>query len=411
MKQAEIELSEATKEAIEKVALDYSRRIAEGEKPGIKSILESLVNALMVNERDSYLSKVAGDEGNGFYSRELPLTLGKLKVKVPRVRFGVNNFRPAILPPRWKRVDKDYEELLIALLSNNYSHNQIKRACAQLGLPFSQEALNDALALIEERLEVFRTQIFNNDWFAVFIDAYHARLRVDSNRVNEISIFSAVGINMEGEKQILGYWVCKGRENKGFWADVLQDLISRGIKRVMLFVTDNFTGLGEVISKLYPYSDHQLCYVHLIRNIARALSRKKSREALQILKLIKTCRNEEEASGYWRQLCEVIGTEKPEMADFYKKHEKGYLTFLKYPQGARKYIYTTNIVESINSGIERMRINLGGYFPSQRSLNVNMFIQLVNLQDFWEKRTIPGLKESLYEIRQLFALKFEMEDN
>jgi transposase-like protein len=411
MEKNEVEFDEGTKAIIEKLASDFSERISRGEKVGIGSLFEALINELMIKDRDSYLSRVQTDEGNGFYKRDLALSMGKLRLKVPRVRFGINKFRPAILPARWKRVDKEYEEFLIALLANNYSQSQIKRACRQLGLPFSQEALNDALALIEERLEVFKTQIFNNDWFAVFIDAYHARLRAENNRVNEISIFSAMGINMDGEKQILGYWICKGRENKGFWVQVLQDLITRGIKRVMLFVTDNFSGLCEVINKLYPYSDHQLCYVHLMRNISRALNKKNSREAVRILKLAKSCANEEEGALYWQKLCEIIREEKPEMADYYNKYQKQYLTFLNYPHGARKYIYTTNIVESVNSGIERMRINMGGYFPSRRSLDVNLFIQLVNIQDFWEKRTIPGLKESLYEIRQLFALKFEMRDN
>jgi transposase-like protein len=75
--------------------------------------------------------------------------------------------------------------------------------------------------------------------------------------------------------------------------------------------------------------------------------------------------------------------EKPEMAALYRRCRSNYLAFLKYPLGARKYIYTTNTVESVNAGIERMRINPGGYFPSQRALGVNLFIQMVNLQDHW----------------------------
>lgn len=132
---------------------------------------------------------------------------------------------------------------------------------------------------------------------------------------------------------------------------------------------------------------------------------------MQILKLIKTSRDEAEGAMYYDQLCNLVGTEKEDMAGFYRKYQDQYLTFLKYPQPARKHIYTTNAVESVNSGIERMRINLGGYFPSQRAMEVNLFIQFVNLQDCWEKKTVAGLKECLYEIRQLFALRFEIRDN
>ena len=234
----------------------------------------------------------------------------------------------------------EYEEFLIALLSNNYSHAQIKRACEQLNLPFSQDALNDALALIEERLTVFKTQIFNDDWFSVFIDAYHARLRAQDSHVVEISLFSAVGVTTEGKKHILGFWIYKGNESKGFWTEVFQQLITRGVNRVLLFVTDNFPGIAE----------------------------------------------------------------------FYRKLKDNYLAFLKYPQASRKFIYTSNAVESINAGIEKMRLNLGGYFPSSRALEVNLFIQMINLEDLWERKPIAQLKECLYEIRQLFDLRFEMKE-
>jgi transposase-like protein len=397
-------------DVLEKLAGEIAGQISSGGSPGLSGILETVVNAIMKSERATYLSHTPGDDGNGFYKRLLPLSIGKLNLKVPRVRIG-NSFRPAILPARWKRVGKDYEELLIALLANNYSQAQIKRACEQLDLPFSQEALNDALELIEERLSVFKTQLFNDDWFAIFIDAYHARQRAEDGRVIEISVFTAVGINIDGEKKILGFWVCKGKENRGFWTEVFQELISRGVSKTLMFVTDNFPGITDVIKKLYPYSDHQLCYVHLCRNIARGLSRKASAQGMQILKLIKTSRDQTEGGMYYDQLCELIETEKSEMAAFYRKCREQHLNFLKYPAACRKYIYTTNAVESVNSGIERMRINLGGYFPSQRAMDVNLFIQFVNLQDCWEKKTVAGIRECLYEIRQLFALRFEIKDN
>jgi transposase-like protein len=102
--------------------------------------------------------------------------------------------------------------------------------------------------------------------------------------------------------------------------------------------------------------------------------------------------------------------EKPQLAEFYRKLKDNYLAFLKYPQSARKFLYTTNAVESINAGIEKMRLNLGGYFPSSRALDVNLFIQLVNLEDLWERKPIWQLRECLYELRQLFDLRFEMKE-
>lgn len=410
MKQTDSILDPQTKQVVEKLAQQLSDRMSNGENIGISNILQELVNALMLQDRGKYLINAPADDGNGFYDRILPLTIGKLNLKVPRVRLGSKYFRPAILPARWKRAGKEYEEFLIALLSNNYSHAQIKRACEQLNLPFSQDALNDALALIEERLSVFKTQIFNDDWFSVFIDAYHARLRAQDNHVVEISLFSAVGVTTEGKKHILGFWIYKGNESKGFWTEVFQQLITRGVNRVLLFVTDNFPGISDVIKKLYPYSDHQLCHVHLVRNLVRNLTKKTASQAIQITKLIKNAREQTEGETYYDQLCEIMQKEKPPLAEFYRKLKDNYLAFLKYPQASRKFIYTSNAIESINAGIEKMRLNLGGYFPSSRALEVNLFIQMINLEDLWERKPIAQLKECLYEIRQLFDLRFEMKE-
>ncbi len=112
----------------------YSRK-EEGERPSLSFLLEALLNRVMERERQRFLESSEGEQANGFYDRRLHLTLGKLKLKVPRVRYA-KSFRPAILPPRWKRVDKDYEELLIAILANGYSQAQTQRALKSLGLPF-----------------------------------------------------------------------------------------------------------------------------------------------------------------------------------------------------------------------------------------------------------------------------------
>lgn len=374
-------------------------------------LFEELLNGIMKCEQDKYLNEEGkGDNANGYYNRTLSLSVGRLNLKVPRVRYGMN-FRPVILPGRWKRVDKEYEEFIIALLANNYSTAQIKRSCEQSGIVYSQEAMEDAIRLINERLDGFKNQYFNEEWLSVMIDAYHSKLREENGRIGEISLFCAVGINLEGEKKILGFWILKGRENKGFWVEVFQDLISRGINRVLLFVTDNFGGVKGVIKSLYPYSEHQLCYVHMMRNVIKNLSKRNRKVVINLMKMIKISRDEKEGGSYYDKVIRIMEEEKPEMARIYKELKENYLTFLKYPESVRKYIYTTNPVESINSGIERMRMNMGGYFPSERSLEVNLFIQLINLNDFWDKRYLSGVRESYYEIKQLFALRFEIKDN
>ena len=103
--------------------------------------------------------------------------------------------------------------------------------------------------------------------------------------------------------------------------------------------------------------------------------------------------------------------EKEEWAKELSAQAERYLAFLEYPEEVRKHIYTTNPVESVNAGIELMRLELGGYFPSQQALEVNLFIQVVNLQDRWWRRPIPTVRAKSYELLQIFAMKYELAED
>ena len=332
---------------------------SRGERISFRYLLERLLNELMERDRSLYLALHPQDYANGFYSRKLHLSLGELNLQVPRVRYG-NRFRPSILPPRWQRVDKDYEELLIALLANGYNKNQIEKTVRKLGLPFSYEDVQDVEELIQDHLSFFKEQLLEPDWFAVFIDAYHTQIRGPKGSLKKVSFFTALGVDLEAKKRILGFWVKEGAENKGLWQEVLQSLIERGLRRVLVFVTDNFPGLKDLISRLFPLSDHQFCMVHLARNLRRHLTRKKASEAMKLWHKVKRADTYQEAQEAFEELVEVVKEEKPKMASKLSEAMENYLAFKKYPEGVRAHIYTTNPVESINAGLEDMRNRMGG---------------------------------------------------
>lgn len=395
---------------LDRILDEFKARKERGESPSLVYLLEELLNELMKRERKRYLEQHPKEKANGFYHRSLRLTMGELKLSVPRVRYG-HTFRPSILPPPWKRADRDYEELLIAMLSNGYSRAQMERALKALGLPFSQAALEDALSLIQEKLSFYKTQPLAANWFAIFIDGYCAKLRTEEGKLQEITLFVAVGIDLEGRKEILGFWFWRGKESKAFWAEVFQELVNRGVKRVLVFVTDDFRGIGDVIARLFPFADHQLCLLHLQRNLKRNLSGGRYREAGRLLRRIRDAQDKEEGEELFSVLCRVVEGENAKWAEKLRAKGQKYLAFLGYPDEVRKHIYTTNPVESVNAGIELMRLELGGYFPSQRSLEVNLFIQVVNLQDRWWRRPVPTVRAKSYELLQIFTMRYELAED
>jgi len=382
---------------------------SRGERISFRYLLEKVLNEMMKGDRNLYLKLNPYNRANGFYSRKLNLSLGELNLQVPRVRYG-NRFRPSILPPRWQRVDKDYEELLVALLANGYNKNQIERTVRKLGLPFSYEDIQDLEEFIQEHLSFFNDQLLESDWFAVFVDAYHTQIRGPKGALRKGSLFTFSGIDLEARKRILGFWVKEGNENKGLWQEVLQSLIKRGSKRVLVFVTDNFSGLGELISKLFPLWDHQFCMVHLARNLRRKLTRARAVRAMKLWHKIKAADSYEEAREVFEEMVAVVQEEKPAMAKKLAKDIDGYLVFKKYPEEVRSHIYTTNPVESINAGLEDMRNRMGGYWGSMKALEVNLFIQFANLQSLWDRKPMAKVRSKLYEIRQLFTMRFELDE-
>jgi len=146
------------------------------------------------------------------------------------------------------------------------------------------------------------------------------------------------------------------------------------------------------------------------RNLLREFSRKKYSEMNAQLKKVQASTTKEEGRGHWKRFVEIVKKYNATMGRRYEEREENYLAFLDYPEEVRKYIYTTNAVESVNSGIEKMRGELGGYFPSMKALEVDLFIQLSNLNDRWMRMLIPVIRANLYRLRQIMRAKFDLEE-
>jgi transposase-like protein len=115
-------------------------------------------------------------------------------------------------------------------------------------------------------LSVFKTRELPSDAFVLYIDAYHCNIK-EKNKVRKASVYVVLGIDLQGNKDIFGFYTFFGSENKADWIKVFNDLIDRGLKRIMLIVSDDFPGISKAIEALFPYTDHQLCLVHLERNV------------------------------------------------------------------------------------------------------------------------------------------------
>jgi putative transposase len=373
--------------------------------PGLKALNEVFLNALMKKERDIYLRRSTGNKGNGFYPRDLMTGMGPIDLTIPRDRLA--EFRPFLLPEAWQRGDQSYDDLIASLLIHAYSPNKIRSILKKLGLSYSDSEMDELKEELYQRSIEFKTQQLNDKAFCLYIDAYHTKIKdSDSRKVTKAVIHTVVGIDLDGNKEVYGYYEYFGSENKEHWLMVLNDLIDRGLKKISIIISDDFPGLSSAIEILFPKTDHQLCFIHMQRNVSKQLSKSDAKDFNDTLKTLKTYRDFEKAVCSFEQLCVQYEKKYPSFIDHISQNKENYFLFLKYPQNLRKHIYTTNVSENLNSRLEVMRVNLGGYFQSEKTLQIAMQVLIDKIKRNKWRKPIPAFRDCSYEINQIFNRKF-----
>lgn len=373
-----------------------------------KEILQTVLNLLMQSERNLHVSQYQNDKGNGYFERSLGTPIGELQLKVPRDRNG--DFRSAILPAPHQRDIKESTDLLEALFFNSYSPNQIRRTLKQMNLHYNPKELE---ILKNEYLDLFnkyQERQLTDDYMAVFIDVYHSKTCIN-NKVLESALYVAIGIDFEGKKDLLGLYLYEGGENKAFWLQTFNQLIERGLKRPMMIVSDDFSGLKQAISMLFPNALHQLCFIHMQRNVYRNMGRTDAKNFNYELKQIRLKNDIDICKNSFKELCASYQKKYPFFIKALIDDTDNYFAFKYFPQDVQKHFYTTNIVESVNSIIERSRTRMGGFFQSKQALFLNAFLSIESIKKRHWSHGVPQIKAHLYDLRQLFIKLYGQPPN
>ena len=371
----------------------------------LQQIFQTLLEHLMKKERELHLENDEENKANGYYPRSLACMLGNLNLNVPRDRKA--EFRPFILPPHYQKADKSFDNLILSLVLNGYSPNKIKSILKSMNLPYSPEQIEELKDDFCAKTKEFLTRQLPENAFALFVDAYHVSIKDDDTKqIKATVIYTVIGIDMSGKKDIFGFYIQEGKENREDWLVILNNLIQRGLKRVLIIVSDDFPGLDMAIKTLFPKTDHQLCYIHLQRNAKRNMSKKDAWEFNKKLASIKLLDDINKALIQFETLCENYKSKYPNFINYILNKKELYFSFIKYPEPLRKHIYTTNIVENLNSKFEILRINSGGYFQSTKTAEISIFIIAEKLKNTKWLKPMQAFSHCIYEINQLFITRF-----
>lgn len=366
-------------------------------------ILQSVLNLVMRAERSLHLEQHPQDKANGYYSRELGSPNGTLQIQVPRDRQG--EFRPQVLPEPYQRDLPERLTLLEELLQASYSPNQIQRLFKGVGLHYNPQEMERLKDHYLQEFHHWQTRELPHDMIGIFIDAYKAQI-LHQGKVRTVTAFSVLGVDFNGHKDLLGFYISLGNETKSFWLQVLNDLIDRGLKRLIMVVSDDFSGLKEAVQTLFPQALHQLCFIHMQRNVRRNMGKDDAQVFNQELGQIRLINHFQEGVERFSQLTQTYLKKYPSFIKAIQDDIPNYLAFLKLPQGVQIHFYTTNAAESFNSGLEKIRSRMGGFFQSDSALYLNVYLYYHQLKHKW-KKGIPHIKANLYLLRQLFAQLYD----
>jgi transposase-like protein len=214
----------------------------------------------------------------------------------------------------------------------------------------------------------------------IYLDCIVVKVRQDKRVINK-SIFLALGINTEGQKELMGMWIA---ENEGakFWLSVLTELQQRGVEDILIACVDGLKGFPDAINAMFPETHIQLCIVHMVRHSLRYVSWKDYKAVTRDLKLIYRSNTEEEALLELDRFAEAWDTQYPQISKSWRAHWQNLNTIFNYPHDIRKAIYTTNAIESLNSVI-RKALKKRKLFPSDDYAKKMVYLAIMEASKKW----------------------------
>lgn len=324
--------------------VDLSNVLKEGGL--LKQLTKRLVEKALQAEMDEHLgytkySRVDTENArNGISEKSLITDNGVITVEVPRDR--ESKFEPVIVPKRKTRID-GLDQKILSLYAKGMSLSDIKVQIEELyGAEVSESLISRITDDVVDDVKAWQNRPLEAVYPITYFDCLVVKVRQDKRIINK-SVYVALGIDLEGKKDVLGLWIS---ENEGakFWLGNLTELKNRGMQDMFIACTDNLTGMSEAIAAVYPKTEHQLCIVHQIRNSLKYVSYKDRKKVAADLKPIYTAATEEEACSALESFDSKWSKQYPQIAKSWYANWNNLIVFLQYPSPIRKVIYTTNAV-------------------------------------------------------------------
>ncbi|HBK6961993.1 TPA: IS256 family transposase, partial [Enterococcus faecium] len=336
----------------------------------VNSLLQAELTAFLDYEKYDRAGFNSGNSRNGNYSRSFRTEYGELNLVIPRDRNG--KFSQQTLPA-YKRTNDSLETTIIQLFQKGITMSEISELIEKMyGHHYTPQTISNMTKIVSEDIIAFKERSLESRYSVIFMDATHIPLKRQT--VSKEAVYIVIGIRLDGTKEVLGFSLAP-TESAYVWKEILQDLKDRGLKEVLLVVTDGLSGINDSIHSVYPNAQFQQCCVHISRNIAHKVRVSDRQEICSDFKLVYQASSKEEANNQIRFMIDKWKKQYPRVVKLLMN--PAILTFYNFPPSIRRTIYSTNLIEGFNKQLKKYT-KRKEQFPNEESLERFLVSQFNN---------------------------------
>ena len=365
-------------------------------------ILEGALDQEMDEElgysKYDYRNKETDNSRNGHSQKTMHTSYGDMEIDIPRDRKG--EFEPQIVKKYQNTVTQDMEEKIISMYAKGMTTNDIESHMRELyDIEISDSTISRITDKILPIVKEWQERPLEEIYAVVFMDAIHYHVR-NEGRIVKRAVYIAIGIDMEGHKDVLGMYVGQNESAK-FWLSILNGLKNRGVEDILIACVDGLTGFPKAIEAVFPDTEIQQCIIHQIRNTTKFVSCKELKPLMADLKRVYAAPTEEIAQAELDGFDEKWSGKYPKIAKSWKDNWANLSTYFKYPEAVRRLIYTTNTIEGFNRQLRKVTKSKT-VFPSDESLLKMLYLAMVDITKKW-----TGHRQDWGQIHSQLEIFFE----
>lgn len=347
-------------------------------KGTLEEMLEAEMDEHLGYEKHDFAGNNSGNSRNGYGKKTLQTELGETELLVPRDRNGT--FSPQVVEKRQTK-SEDLEGRIIAMYAKGMSTRDIEDHLRDIyGVEASASLISRITDKIMPTLQEWQVRPLDSLYPIVFLDGIVFKVRKDAKIINKC-VYSVLGINMDGRKEILGIWISEN-ESASFWLTICNELKNRGVQDILIACRDNLSGFSDAIATVFPKTEQQLCVIHQIRNSTKYVPYKDIKAVMADLKLVYGAPSLDDAAYRLEEFRETWDKKYPQIVKSWEANWTELSTYFKYPEEVRRLIYTTNAVEGFHRML-RKYTKTKTIYPTDDAVRKSVFLSIQEITKKW----------------------------